>query len=268
MAKISKINAIKKLSKLKNEAEFLVNFVKTKSPYENQEFNKWRRETEIAIEHIFGKETRHSKDFTKISFFPMVSGTTDSLIERIYQRGVETAITVLSSFIDEINEYWDEKESGEIFLDTSAVAKIELIIRRFHSIARKLQLRYADRSTIDINDEYDVQDLFSALLCLYFEDIRPEEPTPSCAGSASRVDFLLKKEKIVIEIKKTRQNLGDKQIGEQLIIDAQRYRSHPDCERLICFVYDPEGKIKNPRAIENDFKEFDGLPVSVFITPH
>jgi len=269
LAKISKINAIKKLSKLKNEAEFLANFVKIKSPYENQEFNKWRRETEIAIEHIFGKETRHSKDFTKILFFPMVSGTTDSLIERIYQRGVETAITVLSSFIDEINEYWDEKESGEIFLDTSAVAKIELIIRRFHSISRKLQLRYADRSTIEIDDEYDVQDLFSALLCLYFEDIRPEECTPSCAGSASRVDFLLKKEKIVIEIKKTRQNLRDKEIGEQLIIDSQKYRSHPDCERLICFVYDPEGKIKNPRGIENDLtREFDGLPVSVFITPH
>ena len=67
---------------------------------------------------------------------------------------------------------------------------------------------------------------------------------------------------------KTRTNLEDKQIGEQLIIDAQKYRSHQDCERLICFVYDPEGKIKNPRAIENDFKEFDGLPVSVFITPH
>jgi len=263
---MNKSKAIEKLSRQKQIAKDIISL-----EHNHQEFKKWHRDTEVAIERIFKKETKHSKDFNQIDYSPicLTSSTTDSEWKRAYQHGVQTAITVLSSFIDEINEYWDEEQSDETLLDTSAIAKIELIIRNFHSVARKLQLRYADRSTIDINDEYDVQDLFSALLCLYFEDIRPEECTPSCAGSASRVDFLLKKEKIVIEIKKTRQNLGDKQIGEQLIIDAQKYRSHPDCERLICFVYDPEGKIKNPRGIENDLtREFDGLPVSVFITQH
>jgi DNA-binding sugar fermentation-stimulating protein len=60
----------------------------------------------------------------------------------------------------------------------------------------------ANRNTIEIEDEYDVQDLFHALLKLYFDDIRPEEYTPSYGGSASRVDFLLKDEQIIIEIKK------------------------------------------------------------------
>ena len=39
---------------------------------------------------------------------------------------------------------------------------------------------------------------------LYFDDIRAEEWTPSYAGKCARVDFLLKNEKIVIEVKKTR----------------------------------------------------------------
>ena len=57
-------------------------------------------------------------------------------------------------------------------------------------------------------------------------------------------------------------------MGEQLIVDSQRYQAHPDCKRIICFVYDPEGFIANPKGIENDLsKEMNGIPVSVFIRP-
>ncbi|MSP27865.1 MAG: hypothetical protein EXR80_05370 [Methylococcales bacterium] len=150
----------------------------------------------------------------------------------------------------------------------TAVDTVHLIINRFHQVARQLQARHSERNTIEINDEYDVQDLFHALLKLYFDDIRPEEYTPSYAGSASRVDFLLKDEQIIIEIKKTRNTLKAKEVSEQLIIDTQKYQAHPDCKTLIFFVYDPEGKIANPCGIEKDLsKDFNGLPVSVFITP-
>ena len=61
-----------------------------------------------------------------------------------------------------------------------------------------------------------------------------------------------KNEKIVIEVKKTRQGLTDRELGDQLIIDVDRYKVHPDCEKLICFVYDPEGRIGNPTGVMND----------------
>ncbi|MCZ6127750.1 malate dehydrogenase, partial [Escherichia coli] len=88
---------------------------------------------------------------------------------------------------------------------------------------RQLKKRHDGRATIEINDEYDVQDLVHALLTLHFDDIRPEEGSPSFAGSSSRQDFLLKKEKIVIEVKKTRRSLGANKIGEELLIDMARY---------------------------------------------
>ena len=66
------------------------------------------------------------------------------------------------------------------------------------------------------------------------------------------MDFLLKEEGVVIEVKKTRQGLKDKEVGDQLIIDVERYQSHPDCKKLICFVYDPEGMIGNPEGFMND----------------
>jgi hypothetical protein len=52
-------------------------------------------------------------------------------------------------------------------------------------------------------------------------------------------------------------SLRDKQVGEQLIIDIQRYQSHPDCKRLICFVYDPNGNIRNPKGLETDLTRLD-----------
>ena len=59
-----------------------------------------------------------------------------------------------------------------------------------------------------------------------------------------------------------------KEIEEQLIIDITNYKAHPDCTKLLCFVYDPEGWIANPRGIENDLNRDDGdLPAKVLITP-
>lgn len=153
--------------------------------------------------------------------------------------------------------------------DIEVIKTVENLFYKFHKITRQLRRRYGGRDTLDVNDEYDVQDLLHALLHIYFNDIRPEEWTPSYAGGSRRVDFLLKKEKVVIEVKKTRKGLTDKEVGEQLLIDISTYEAHPDCENLVCFVYDPEGRIGNPSGLESDLmkKSSDKLKVSVYIFP-
>lgn len=151
---------------------------------------------------------------------------------------------------------------------TSAFQKAENIIKKFNQVARQIRHRYANRETLIIQDEYDVQDLIHSILKISFDDIRPEEHTPSYAGASSRMDFLLKKEKIVIEAKMASNKLTDKVIGEQLLIDISRYQSHPDCKRLICFVYDPDGFIRNPIALENDLSgKHNDLDVNVLVVP-
>ena len=142
------------------------------------------------------------------------------------------------------------------------------IFEKFHVCTRQLKRRHAGRSTLDITDEYDVQDLLNAILRLHFEDVRPEEWTPSYAGGNNRMDFLLKEEEISIEVKMTRDGLKDKEVGEQLIIDIAKYKAHPQCKTLYCFVFDPEGYIRNPRGLENDLTtDHDGLSVKVYIRP-
>ncbi|NEQ45854.1 MAG: hypothetical protein F6K00_20845 [Leptolyngbya sp. SIOISBB] len=165
----------------------------------------------------------------------------------------------------EVRENASQEHPGII----NSIERIVDICNSFHAVARQLRHRHKDRDTLVIEDEYDVQDLFHALLRIFFEDVRAEECTPSYAGGSSRVDFLLPQKKIVVELKKTRKGLAAKEVGNQLLIDIARYKSHPDCKNLICFVYDPEGKIGNPKGLENDLNDLsnDDINIVALIRP-
>ena len=254
------------IEKLKRQIGLIDNL--KSQPRFSQDFTKWKRDTEISIERIFVNDTRHINEFQNISYSPFLATiyTPEQDYERAFKVGLEEGRTILESMMQEVEEYWKKNNTNQPIIP--ALDNIKILSDRFHLFARQLKTRHSNRSTIEINDEYDVQDLFHALLTLYFDDIRDEEYTPSYAGRASRTDFLLKQEQTVIEIKKTRENLTNKEVGEQLSIDITRYKSHPDCKTLICFVYDPERRIKNPRGIENDLsKTTDGMIVKVFIRP-
>lgn len=232
------------------------------------DFTKWQRDTEVAIQRIFGESSRHFKDFSEISyglsFFS--TSTPDYEFHNAYLRGLEKARAILASLADEIAEYdlltEDEASAPDV------LSLVERICLRFHGVARQLRARHADRSTIEIEDEYDVQDLLHALLRLHFDDVRPEEWTPSYAGESARVDFLLKREKVIIEVKKTRQSMSTSDLGAQLLVDIARYQHHPDCSTLVCFVYDPEGRIGNPVGLERDLESQPGsLKVRAIVGP-
>lgn len=163
---------------------------------------------------------------------------------------------------------WADKvqKAGESQPET--MESLVRIFDHFDQVARLLKHRHNDRETLRIKDEYDVQDLLYPLLSMYFPDIRDEEPSPSHAGAGSRLDFLLKGEKTVIEVKKTREDLSNKKLGEQLLIDIARYREHPDCETLLFFIYDPTHELKNPRGLERDCEiDEPGFKVRVFVRP-
>lgn len=186
-----------------------------------------------------------------------------------YQVAHSYHVKPLFTEITKAGEYLEILEQSYVNVGKpDSVSALRVLARRFHQIARQLRNRYSQRPTLDVEDEYDVQDLLHALLRLSFDDIRPEEWTPSYAGKSARMDFLLKSEQIVVETKKTRKGLDAKELGDQLIIDIQRYQSHPDCKTLFCFVYDPEARIVNPKGIESDLsKPHNSLNVTVQIEP-
>lgn len=238
------------------------------------EFKKWHRDTQVVIVKIFGDNSNQLRDFNSVNYSFQVRAikiggdpaAAPGDLKRFYD-GLDEAQKILESFIDEIEKF-GISSNGIKDIEANILEKIIRLCDRFHNVVRRLRSRYNNRPTLPIDDEYDVQDLLHALLIIFFNDIRKEEWTPSYAGSASKIDFLLKKEQIAIEIKKTRKGLGEKEIGEELIIDIKKYKSHPDCKTLICFVYDPENKISNPYGLENDLKgKHDNLNVIGIVRP-
>ncbi len=158
--------------------------------------------------------------------------------------------------------------NDEEYIVPRAIEMIEQLARNFHLVVRKLSQRYDHRPPLEIRDEYDVQDLFYALLTPFFEDIRPEEVAPSHAGGHGRIDFLIKAEQIVIEIKKTRPSLRVRELRDQLIVDKEIYRTHPHCRTFIAFIYDPDGYIDNSIGFERDLSNTPGdVRVKVIVAP-
>jgi hypothetical protein len=232
---------------------------------ESPEFQKWRRDTLVVLKNIFGADAGHLGDFTSISFSQFTPYPTTPAEDREpFLKGLGSAKSLLESMVDEIREFGVGDES----LPSNSTISLEQLLDKFPRLARQLRERHGQRTTLEIDDEYDVQDLLHALLHLISDDIRPEESSPSCAGGSSRIDFLLKKEETLVEVKKTRKGLAAKEVGDQLLIDIGRYQAHPNCKRLVCFVYDPEFWIKNPVALERDLTKTHGnLPVTVIIAP-
>jgi len=49
---------------------------------------------------------------------------------------------------------------------------------------------------------------------------------------------------------------------------AKELGIHPDCKKLVCFVYDPDGWVANPRGLENDLNSSDeDFECKVLIVP-
>ena len=228
---------------------------------ESKEFKQWRRDTKVAIKKIFASDGEsHAKEFDDI-FYPGPFCSSDVA----YPQHLRDAEAKLKSMIREIKDYG---LAANQVLDGDAFLSLQKLFKRFDGLARQIAKGMMIGPLLKLT-----MNTMCRILCKYFSSCismtsGPKSSTPNHAGSGSRMDFLLKNELMVIETKKTRKGLADKEVGEQLIIDIQKYRTHPDCKTLICFVYDPDRIIKNPIALEKDLsKSEQDFKVTVIVEP-
>lgn len=130
------------------------------------------------------------------------------------------------------------------------------LLRRIPTAFRPLIERRRARQGIALVDEYDLQDVVEATLRLLYNDVRPEERSPSNAGSSSTIDFLVKQEQLAIEIKVTRQQRGEKDIKNEITTDIFDYERHPSVRGLLIVIYDLAGTFKNAGGFEDDFTKY------------
>lgn len=75
------------------------------------DFEKWQRDTEVAIERIFGKNGRHISDFRNIKYGARrwVHGTPECINPQRFYKGLDNAKGILQSMKEEIEGYGIEK---------------------------------------------------------------------------------------------------------------------------------------------------------------
>lgn len=116
MARPKKAKALERLRKVLDAIHELKNL-----RYGSPEFEKWRRDTQVAITNTFGNESRHIGDFTNIHFSP-IAPLPASEHQAIYLRGLKSAVVVLISMIEEIEEYWEDESQSPTPIHSEAHA--------------------------------------------------------------------------------------------------------------------------------------------------
>ena len=143
---------------------------------------------------------------------------------------------------------------------------LEQALRRLPSALRPLVVRRRHRRPFEVRDEYDVQDAVESVLRALYVDVRPEERTPSYAGSSSVMDFLLRRDAVAVEVKVTSAGRTDRQIKPELLVDFEDYRQHPSVNVLLAVVYDMSSTIANPAGFESDLSgDRHGIDIRVIV---
>ncbi len=146
---------------------------------------------------------------------------------------------------------WAEqpRNPGASATGSPPLAKLTNLLRRLPRVIREFRSRQQDRPAFRVQDERDLEDLVRALLPIHFDDIRPECRTPRYT-TCTRTDFLLAPERIAVTVKLARSAPGVSWLIEQFEEDAGSYRQQGRCDTLAGFIYDPEGLIREPQALE------------------
>jgi hypothetical protein len=182
-----------------------------------------------------------------------------------YADDINCGCAILRGHLSSVLEL--KKVPGEA--DKAPILRVRKILSRVNLVENQLKRTRKDRTPFELNDEYDIQNLVHSLLKIDFNDVRKEDVAPTCAGASSRIDLVLKDEKILIEVKKTSATNREKEIGNQLIEDITRYKDYPNASILVCFIYDPEHWVENPEGLINDLEKqsTQQLNVEVIICP-
>lgn len=239
-------------------------------PIDKGTYDAWRNTTREYLKKAFGSDSGNVSHFVQAGSYGLFFGATEEYFEEKNAEAIDNQLKMLTSALEQLEAQIEFLPESYVESDDSIdpLPVIERLISRFHIVARQLRDRHDGRPTLNVSDEYDVQDLFQALLRIFFDDVRSEKWTPSYAGGSARMDFLLKSEQVIVETKKTRETLTARELGNQLIEDIARYQSHPDYRALVCFVYDPDGRIPNPTGLEHDLSRDNPFPkVRVYIGP-
>ena len=80
-------------------------------------------------------------------------------------------LTMGALILKNLKKYLQDNPNYSKYSKNCGMQQVELLCNRFHLIASQLRSRRENRATIEVEDEYDAQDLLHSLLKVFFDDI-------------------------------------------------------------------------------------------------
>lgn len=127
-------------------------------------------------------------------------------------------------------------------------------LREFDACVRYLKTRRSAGAVINIQSEADVQDVLYLLLRPWITDLIYESPADKAGNRYVIKDFSSATGRFVIDAKYIRDRDHGKSISKELHDDIEMYRTHPRCDDLIFFIYDPDVLIPDQRALKDSIE--------------
>ena len=140
--------------------------------------------------------------------------------------------------------------------DKTAEEVVRDILNNFSNAIQKIiKNRRSNHASFFISDEYDVQDILYVILKSIFPNLREEDPIPKVGSKSTKIDLILREERILIEVKMIKESDSNEiKAIDQLKIDFESYHECKWLDKLFCFVYDPNKKTKDIVS----FKDLNG----------
>jgi len=131
------------------------------------------------------------------------------------------------------------------------VSMVERLCRRLPQAAKILGERSRKvKKSLQISDEYDVQDLLHALLRAYLKYSVQEDPLPKVAGTSSgRADISIEDLGVLIEVKYVYGPSDQKRIFDDLSQDLLLYTQWAPLRVLIYLIYN-SADLRDPESLE------------------
>jgi hypothetical protein len=140
------------------------------------------------------------------------------------------------------------KDRGPV-TPTERISAVLLALREFDACVRYLNTRRSVGAVINIQSEADVQDVLYLLLRPWIVDLAYESPADKSGNRYVIKDFSSASGRFVVDAKYIRDKDHGRLISKELHDDIEMYRTHPHCDDLVFFVYDPDALIPDQRAL-------------------
>lgn len=99
---------------------------------DDDDFSRWLRATRVAVERTFGDDSKQTKEFNGIYFYPPIvtEKTTHEDRQCWHEDGLREAKRLLEGFIEEINDYWEDSggADGPETSEGTTLAQVRLFI--------------------------------------------------------------------------------------------------------------------------------------------